>query len=210
MSCYYQNLRLEHTKNTLNKKDLADNPFAQFDNWFNEAANNIKLANAMSLATADKTIGIRTVLLKHFDKNGFVFFSNYNSNKAKQIKNNPQAALLFPWLALDRQVSIVGSIKKISTKESIKYFITRPIESQISAIASKQSIVIDSKKTLLNNIANIKIKISEIDFNKIKFWGGYIVQPKIIEFWQGGKNRLHDRFVYELENNIWKIKRLSP
>jgi pyridoxamine 5'-phosphate oxidase len=167
--------------------------------------------SAMSLATADENeIGIRTVLLKHFDEKGFVFFTNYGSKKSQQIEVKPQAALLFPWLNLDRQVKIIGSIEKITTLESIKYFASRPKDSQIGAWASKQSSTISSRSLLVSQFELMKNKFSKGEVPLPDFWGGYRVIPESIEFWQGRESRLHDRFIYQRSENGWSISRLSP
>ena len=183
----------------------------QFEKWIDEASKaELTLPNAMSLATSDDSgVSIRTVLLKSFDDKGFVFFTNYGSKKSKQIDNNPKAALLFPWLDLERQVKISGSVEKISTIDSVKYFATRPKDSQLGAWASSQSSPITSRQILLSQFARMKEKFDKGEVPLPDFWGGYRVVPDTIEFWQGRENRLHDRFVYRLENNDWKIQRLA-
>ena len=138
------------------------------------------------------------------------FFTNYESKKSKQIQNNPQAALLFPWLALERQVKIIGSVEKITKLESLKYFSSRPKDSQIGAWASQQSSRISSRSVLSEQFASMKKKFSEGEIPLPDFWGGYKVVPESIEFWQGRENRLHDRFIYELKSGNWSISRLSP
>ena len=206
------NLRKEFRQNGLNKSELDDNPFNQFSVWFSQA---IKVAiiepSAMSLATADENeIGIRTVLLKHFDDKGFVFFTNYGSKKSKQIEVKPQAALLFPWIELERQVKIVGSVEKITTIDSIKYFASRPKDSQLGAWASQQSTTISSRSLLVSQFESMKNKFSKGEVPLPDFWGGYRVIPESIEFWQGRESRLHDRFIYQGSGNSWNISRLSP
>jgi pyridoxamine 5'-phosphate oxidase len=165
---------------------------------------------AMSLATSDDSIGIRTVLLKYFDEKGFVFYTNYESKKSKQMQKNPQAAILFPWLALERQVKIIGKVEKISKLESLKYFSSRPKGSQIGAWASEQSSRISSRSILIEQFESMKKKFSNGEIPLPEFWGGYRVIPQSIEFWQGRANRLHDRFIYEREEGEWTISRLSP
>ena len=206
------NLRKESRQNGLKKSELDNNPFQQFSLWFSQAVDSgIVEPSAMSLATADKQeIGIRTVLLKHFDDKGFVFFTNYGSKKSKQIEVKPQAALLFPWLDLDRQVKIVGSIEKVTALESIKYFASRPKDSQLGAWASQQSATISSRSLLVSQFESMKNKFSKGEVPLPDFWGGYRVIPESIEFWQGRESRLHDRFIYQRSEGGWSISRLSP
>ena len=205
------NLRKEYLKSGIVKDDLKSNPIEQFSLWFDQAIEaNIIEPSAMSLATSDDYIGIRTVLLKFFDNKGFVFFTNYESKKSKQLQNNPQAALLFPWLALERQVKIIGSVEKITKLESLKYFSSRPKDSQIGAWSSQQSSRISSRAILVDQFAVMKKKFANGEIPLPEFWGGYRVVPESIEFWQGRENRLHDRFIYELSSGNWSISRLSP
>ena len=212
MTADLTNRRKEFRQNGLNRSELNNDPFKQFSLWFSQA---IKLGivepSAMSLATADeKEIGIRTVLLKNFDNKGFVFFTNYSSKKSQQIEVKPQAALLFPWLDLGRQVKIVGSVEKITTLESIKYFASRPKDSQLGAWASQQSSTISSRSLLISQFESMKNKFSKGEVPLPDFWGGYRVIPESIEFWQGIDSRLHDRFIYERLDDGWNINRLSP
>jgi pyridoxamine 5'-phosphate oxidase len=205
------NLRKEYLKSGIVKGDLKSNPIEQFSLWFNQAIEaNIIEPSAMSLATSDDYIGIRTVLLKFFDDKGFVFFTNYESKKSKQLQNNPQAALLFPWLALERQVKIIGSVEKITKLESLKYFSSRPKDSQIGAWSSQQSSKISSRAILVDQFAVMKKKFANGEIPLPDFWGGYRVVPQSIEFWQGRESRLHDRLIYERKDNGWDISRLSP
>ena len=212
MTADLTNLRAEFRENGLNRSELDNDPFKQFSLWFSQAIKSgIAEPSAMSLATADeKEIGIRTVLLKHFDDKGFVFFTNYGSKKSEQIQVNPQAALLFPWLELERQVKIFGSVEKITTLESIKYFASRPKDSQLGAWASKQSATISSRSLLISQFESMKNKFSKGEVPLPDFWGGYRVIPDSIEFWQGRESRLHDRFIYQRSDNGWNISRLSP
>ena len=205
------NLRKEYLKSGIVKDDLKSNPIEQFSLWFDQAIEaNIIEPSAMSLATSDDYIGIRTVLLKFFDDKGFVFFTNYESKKSKQLQNNPQAALLFPWLALERQVKIIGSVEKITKLESLKYFSSRPKDSQIGAWSSQQSSKISSRAILVDQFAVMKKKFANGEIPLPEFWGGYRVVPQSIEYWQGRESRLHDRLIYEHKVNGWDISRLSP
>jgi len=205
------NLRKEYLKSGIIKDDLKSNPIEQFSLWFDQAIEaNIIEPSAMSLATSYEYISIRTVLLKFFDDKGFVFFTNYDSKKSKQIQNNPQAAILFPWLALERQVKIIGSVEKITKLESLKYFSSRPKDSQIGAWSSQQSSRISSRAILVDQFAAMKKKFANGEIPLPEFWGGYRVVPQSIEFWQGRESRLHDRLIYERKDDGWDISRLSP
>lgn len=207
-------LRKEYSLRGLRRAQLHDDPFAQFEQWFQEAVQAQLLEpNAMSLATANKTgaIKVRTVLLKGLDSRGMVFFTNYTSRKAHDILENPQAALLFPWLSLERQVSISGKVEKISTAESLAYFTSRPVGSQLGAWVSRQSTVIPSRDYLERKLEKTQAKFQNGDIPLPEFWGGFRVVPQTIEFWQGSANRLHDRFIYTKQlDQSWLIDRLSP
>ena len=195
-------------------EELESDPIVQFEKWFREAWDeNYPMPHAMSLATAsaEGLPTVRTVLLKGYDSNGFVFFTNYGSRKAKQISNNPQAALLFPWVRLGRQVTVAGRVEKISKSESVQYFLSRPRGSQLSAWASAQSTVISSCAILESAFATVKRRFADGEVPLPDFWGGYRVDPDSIEFWQNRKDRLHDRFLYNRgENGAWRIDRLTP
>lgn len=212
MSVDLLKLRQEYSKSTLLLSQLDSNPFKQFEVWMGQAIEaELTLPNAVSLATSNADeISIRTVLVKFFDEQGFVFFTNYHSKKSKQIEANPKAALLFSWLDLERQVKISGTVGKISTFNSLKYFSSRPKGSQLAAWASKQSSPLSSKDVLLSQFKAMKNKFSKGEVPFPDFWGGYRVVPETIEFWQGRENRLHDRFVYKKNQNKWLISRLSP
>jgi pyridoxamine 5'-phosphate oxidase len=207
-------IRREYGQGELTRQDLNGDPILQFDSWFKQAQqSDIKDPSAMSLATADASgeVSIRTVLLKIYDQQGFVFFTNYESAKARQISENPKVALLFPWLNLDRQVKIRGQASRISTQESLKYFISRPRGSQLGAWVSQQSSVISSRAFLLGKLQEIKQRFADGDISLPEFWGGYRVVPESIEFWQGQPDRLHDRFRYQRKSdNSWEIERLAP
>ena len=205
-------LRNKFRKSGLSRSDLDDDPVKQFSLWFTEAIDSgIVEPTAMSLATSDESeIGLRTVLLKYFDDKGFVFYTNYESKKSRQIEKRPEAAILFPWVALDRQIKIIGGVEKVSSLESIKYFATRPKDSQIGAWASKQSTTISSRDILQNQFESMKRKFSSGEVPLPNFWGGYRVIPRTIEFWQGRESRLHDRFIYRRIEDSWTVSRLSP
>ena len=185
----------------------------QFEAWFEEANEAEPIPNAMSLATVSPSGApmIRTVLLKLFDANGFVFFTNFNSRKAEQIAENPSVSVLFNWVALERQVSINGVAEKVETSESVKYFMTRPRGSQLGAWVSDQRSVLSSRKILEMKLAEIKRKFADGKIPLPEFWGGFRIKPKSFEFWQGRANRLHDRFSYSIiDDQSWKIERLAP
>ena len=208
------NLRKEYTKGSLSEKDLDANPFKQFEKWFEEAkAAGIEEPNAMALATATKDAkpSIRTVLLKGVDERGFVFYTNYESRKGRELAENPNAALCFHWQPLERQVSIMGMVEKVSREESEAYFRSRPLTSRYGAWASHQSEVIAGKAELLKRAAEIALKYPTGDVPCPPFWGGYRLLPNEIQFWQGQPSRLHDRFRYlKQPDGTWKIDRLSP
>jgi pyridoxamine 5'-phosphate oxidase len=208
--------RKEYTKSGLKRKDLASSPIQQFNQWFNEAQQaEINEPNAMSIATVskDNIPSIRTVLLKLYDENGFVFFTNYTSQKAQEIETNPNVALLFTWIGLERQIRITGVAKKISKKESFAYFSSRPKGSQLGAWISPQSQIIESRNFLRSKLQEMKEKFKHGSIPLPNAWGGYRITPNKFEFWQGRSNRLHDRFVYsdfDNETHQWQIQRLAP
>jgi pyridoxamine 5'-phosphate oxidase len=198
----------------LSEEDLNPDPVRQFQSWYEDAiAQDLPEPNAMSLATVapDGQPYLRTVLLKLYDRQGFVFFTNYESRKSAQIGTNPRVALLFPWVALARQVQIVGTARRISTAESLRYFTTRPRGSQIGAWASPQSQVITSRSLLEQKVAEMQRHFADGAIPLPDFWGGYRVEPTELEFWQGRDCRLHDRFRYRrAAGGEWGVERLAP
>lgn len=208
-----QAMRTEYKKASLDESTVPAEPFSLFETWFSQAVDaQIADPNTMILATSSKenVPNIRAVLLKIFDEKGFVFFTNYNSNKAKEIEQNPHVALEFLWLDLERQVRVIGTCEKISTAESIAYFMKRSHGSQIGAWVSEQSSVISSRKILQMQIEKMKEKFAKGSVPLPDFWGGYRVIPSKIEFWQGRESRLHDRILYTKQNGGWSIQRLAP
>jgi len=207
-------LRREYIQDVLEPELLAKDPINQFEQWFEEArATQMPDPNGMSLATVAENgqPSLRTVLLKYFDENGFVFFTNYESRKSVEMDQNSQVSLMFPWIILERQVIIYGKAERISKKESFKYFTSRPKGSQIGAWVSEQSSVITSRSLLMSKFDEMKKKFSKGEVPLPSFWGGYRVIPHAIEFWQGRENRLHDRFMYtKQEDGLWTIERLAP
>ena len=207
--------RKEYSERGMERGDLAADPVEEFKKWFGHATElGVAEPNAMTLATVDET-GMpfqRTVLLKYFDGDGFVFFTNYESRKSRQMAANPRVSLLFPWVNLERQVIIQGRAEKTTTAESMTYFMSRPRESRIGAWVSNQSEVITSRKFLLQKLSEIRRKFHDGEVPLPSFWGGYRVVPEMIEFWQGGPARLHDRFLYmrDAVGGEWKIDRLAP
>ncbi len=207
-------IRTEYKKGTLNEADVQKNPHSQFELWFKEAVNSeIPEVNAMTLATASKTgrPTARTVLLKKYDDRGFVFFTNYDSAKGNDLQENPQAALLFFWEPLERQVRIVGRVEKISAAESWEYFRSRPIDSQLGAWASQQSAIVSTRDALEFAFKKMVDQFKNKQIPLPPNWGGYRVIPEEFEFWQGRPSRMHDRISYtKLTDDAWKISRLSP
>ena len=207
-------MREEFMRVGLHRKDLNPDPFQQFERWFKDTEEaGYRMPNTMTLATVspDGQPSMRLVLLKFFDSRGFVFYTNYGSKKAKDIEHNPKVALHFPWRDLDRQVRITGKAERVSTAESMKYFLTRPKGSQVGAWVSNQSSVISSRQLLMSEFEKLKRKFENKEVPLPSFWGGYRVIPDSFEFWQGQESRLHDRFLYSLqESGEWLIERLAP
>lgn len=208
------NIRRDYKLQSLQEKDVADQPIAQFDRWWKDAMESeLDEVNAMTLATADATgaPSARIVLLKGYDERGFVFFTNYNSKKGQDIAANPRVSLVFFWKELERQVNISGSIEKVSVAESDAYFQSRPVGSRIGAWCSPQSTVIADRQILEDNIAKYQAQFGDGPIPKPDHWGGYLVQPQSVEFWQGRSSRLHDRIKYRKnEQGLWIIERLAP
>jgi pyridoxamine 5'-phosphate oxidase len=206
--------RYEHAGKGLRRNDLDLDPIKQFSNWFTAAIEaGIRDVNAMSLATAgrDGKPTVRILLLKGFDHDGFVFFTNYESEKGKQLEANPYAAMAFYWIELDRQIRISGEVEKTSRKESQIYFHSRPIGSQLGAWASRQSEVVDARRVLDARMAEMTERFANKPIPVPPHWGGYRLKPDMFEFWQGRPNRLHDRFRYTRQaNGSWLIERLAP
>ncbi|NWF58599.1 MAG: pyridoxamine 5'-phosphate oxidase [Fischerella sp.] len=207
-------LRKDYTLQGLSETDVDPNPFIQFQKWFDQAlASQLLEPNAMTLATTtpDGKPSARMVLLKDFDDRGFVFFTNYNSQKGQELAENPQAALVFWWAELERQVRICGHVEKTSQNESDEYFRSRPFNSRLGAWVSNQSEAIASREVLEQRLQELQAKYANQDIPRPPYWGGLRVIPTQIEFWQGRSSRLHDRLLYtRLEDGTWKIERLSP
>ena len=206
------NIRKDYKLKSLSEDDVQADAIDQFTTWWDEARkSDIDEVNAMTLATVSSgKPSARIVLLKGYDKNGFIFFTNYQSNKGKELEENPNATLLFFWKELERQVRIEGLVEKISKEDSDAYFNSRPTGSKVGAWASAQSSVIANRETIEESFLSYSSKFKEGDIPRPPHWGGYIVKPAKIEFWQGRSSRLHDRLLYTKENGNWKIERLSP
>ncbi len=206
-------LRRDYALSGLLEKDLAKDPFRQFDKWFQEAeAAKIPEPNAMvcSLATRDGRPSSRVVLLKGLDGRGFVFYTNYESRKGRELAENSRASLLFPWIAMERQVIVDGAVVKVSREEADAYFHSRPRASQLSAWASHQSAIVPGRTALEDAMKQVEQKYAGQDVPLPPHWGGYRVTPDTIEFWQGRRSRLHDRLRYRREKNEWVVERLAP
>jgi pyridoxamine 5'-phosphate oxidase len=225
MSNEIADIRKDYKLASLEEADVASNPFDQFTRWWNDAvASQIDEVNAMTLATANAA-GVpaaRIVLLKGYNPNGFIFFTNYESDKGKNLAQNPRAALVFFWKELERQIRIEGTVEKVSGEESDRYFNSRPASSRIGAWASPQSAVIENRLVIEQNVERYSSIFANDSIERPDHWGGYIVKPTSIEFWQGRSSRLHDRIRYVVENSAynaatdtrtdlnWKIERLAP
>jgi pyridoxamine 5'-phosphate oxidase len=207
-------LRKDYSLSGLLEKDLARDPFRQFDQWFQEAeAAKLVEPNAMTLATAtrDGRPSARTVLLKGVDGRGFVFYTNYESRKGRELSENPRASLLLPWIALERQVIIEGTLAKLSREESAAYFHSRPRASQLGAWVSQQSSIITGRSVLEDAMKALEKKHAGAEIPLPPAWGGYRLTPESVEFWQGRRSRLHDRLRYRREaGGAWIVERLAP
>lgn len=206
-------LRREYTRGGLRRNDLPADPLALFERWLGQSIEaQLPDPTAMSVATVDEhgQPYQRIVLLKHFDQRGMVFYTNLGSRKAHQLENNPRISLLFPWHMLERQVMVLGTVEKLSMVEVLKYFHSRPRESQIGAWVSKQSSRISARGVLEGKFIELKQKFQKGEIPLPSFWGGYRIKIDSMEFWQGGEHRLHDRFFYQREADGWKIDRLAP
>lgn len=207
-------LRKDYSLEGLSETEIDPNPFIQFKKWFEQSlAAQLPEPNAMTIATTtpDGKPSARMVLLKDFDERGFVFFTNYNSRKGQELAENPQAALVFWWAELERQVRVIGSVEKVSESESDYYFESRPAKSRLGAWASNQSEIIASREVLEQRMQELQSKYENQEIPRPPHWGGLRVIPTEIEFWQGRSSRLHDRLLYtHLDDGSWKIQRLSP
>ncbi|MBL8199588.1 MAG: pyridoxamine 5'-phosphate oxidase [Chromatiales bacterium] len=207
------NLRRDYRTRPLERSDLAADPVTQFQQWFTEALDaNVLDPNAMGVATVgpDGQPSLRMVLLKHFDAQGFVFYTNHDSRKAREMAGNHRVALLLYWAEISRQVRITGTATRVPAAESLRYFLSRPRDSQIGAWVSEQSRVIEGRQLLEAKFAEIKGRFAAGDVPLPSFWGGYRVAMDTVEFWQARENRLHDRFLYSREGAGWTIERLAP
>jgi pyridoxamine 5'-phosphate oxidase len=214
MALDLQSLRTEYTKGGLDRDNLHENPIEQFKRWMQQTIDaKLPDPNAMTIATVDVNgqPSQRIVLLKSLDDKGFVFYTNLRSRKAQDLKQNPKVSLHFPWYFLERQVKVCGIAEQLSNAEVLKYFVTRPRDSQLGAWASQQSRPISSRALLMQQFEAMKNKFAKGEIPVPDFWGGFRVRPHQIEFWQGGEARLHDRFEYNLQSdNSWTIERLEP
>ncbi len=205
-------LREEYRGTPLVEDGVAADPIEQFRRWFGDAASSVRLANAMTLATvdADGRVSARVVLLKSYDERGFVFYTNYDSRKGRAIAHHPAVALCFFWPELDRQIRIEGDAERVATAESDQYFGSRPVTSNVSAIASQQSRVVASRNELEERVAALTRELGDAEPQRPEHWGGYRVVPVSIELWQGRQDRLHDRLRYLRVSDGWRIERLAP
>ncbi len=209
----YAELRKDYSLSGLLEKDAAKDPFRQFEKWFQEAEGaRIAEPNAMVLSTCSKDgrPSSRTVLLKGLDGRGFVFYSNYDSRKARDLSDTGSASLLFPWIGLERQVIVEGVVSKITREESDAYFHSRPLPSQLAAWASPQSTIINGRKALEESMKSVEARYAGQQVPMPPHWGGYRLAPETVEFWQGRRSRLHDRLRYRRDKDGWVVERLAP
>lgn len=208
-----EDLRREYVREELLEQNISKTPIDQFSTWFEQALlSEVRDPNAMSLATATKDAkpSVRIVLLKGFDEQGFRFFSNYKSRKGEELDENPYASLCFYWPELERQVRLEGKVSKLNRAESEEYFQKRPRLSQLSAWASEQSKIVESREKLEQRFRALEEQFDDQPVPMPEFWGGYLLVPSAIEFWQGRKGRLHDRLLYQKKSGGWAISRLCP
>ena len=214
MDLHLEDFRREYTQGGLDRADLADSPLDQFGRWMEQTIQSgIPDPNAMTVATVDANgqPSQRIVLLKHLDEKGFVFYTNLGSRKASELEHNPKVCLHFPWHPLERQVIVYGTAERVPTSQVMSYFLSRPKESQLAAWASEQSRPVSTRQVLMQKFAEIKHKFEQGEVPVPSFWGGFLVKPHQIEFWQGGEHRLHDRFMYKQQaDQSWAIERLCP
>lgn len=206
--------RKDYIQDTLSRDDMSDNPIAQFELWMKDAITSEVVAepNAMTLVTStpDGKPSARVVLLKSFNEEGFVFYTNYESRKAKELTDNPYTSIVFDWHEMERQVRIEGVAKRVSAEESDKYFYSRPKGSQLGAWVSPQSTFIDGRKELEARQTKMESEFKEKPITRPPHWGGFVVKPHTIEFWQGRQSRLHDRMIYIKTDDEWMLRRLAP
>jgi pyridoxamine 5'-phosphate oxidase len=210
---HIRNLRKDYAKGILDEHQVHPDPLKQFGSWFHEALKaELEEPYAMTLATVDATgqPSARVVLLRGFDERGFMFFTNYQSRKGQDLAANPKASLLFHWAELERQIRIEGMVEMADAHDSDKYFLSRPRESRIGAWASPQSQVIQGREELENLLKQRVDMFEGTEVNRPAHWGGYVLRPSNVEFWQGRPSRLHDRVRYKLQNGLWAIERLAP
>ncbi len=205
-------LRKDYAEGSLDEESINADPFEQFRLWMDEAMKRLPEPNAMVLSTcgADGQPSSRVVLLKSYDKRGFVFYTNYESAKAREMADNPKVSVLFPWYIMERQLVIKGEVEKVSTAESLRYFVSRPFSSRLGAWTSPQSQVISNRSLLEAKVEEMKRKFADGKVPLPSFWGGYRIVPRSFEFWQGRRSRLHDRFRFTPEGEAWRHERLAP
>jgi pyridoxamine 5'-phosphate oxidase len=210
----FTHIRQDYNQGSFTESDLDPNPFQQFDRWFQQAVEaGVPEANAMTLATATREglPSARMVLLKEVDERGFVFYTNYDSQKGRELAENPRAALVFYWHPLSRQVRVVGEVSRVTREESLAYFQQRPVGARVSALASRQSQVLPSREALEQRVAELTAQHADGNIPLPDDWGGYRLAPHVFEFWQGRPSRLHDRLRYTRQpDGVWAIERLSP